>query len=294
MTRALVFFVLLLGAMGCAAPTAMAPTPTLPRATETSAVAMVSVFEDIQHEPIYPNTEFPFRLKLEPMLYRTGKTANGTSYSSSSPDPNPTVREMRVCFQFASACTPNGEWMPFQKSLNEKIPIDWLGERELFYAVEFRDAAGGKIPSRDELENRQAHVSIESVLDTRTPMASQPAFVQTQVAVTRVAFPVTGSIQIQNGMCCAGGKVNSTIELTADFSANSSIGNITEMRLLHQCATPQEMERATWEPFVAQKKFPFKISVANWVGWYLAVQYRDDKGNLSPVYCDDISIEGMQ
>ena len=28
-------------------------------------------------------------------------------------------------------------------------------------------------------------------------------------------------------------------------------------------------------------------------GWYANAQYRDDAGNISPVYCDDISVEGM-
>jgi hypothetical protein len=30
----------------------------------------------------------------------------------------------------------------------------------------------------------------------------------------------------------------------------------------------------------------------NWTGFYVSVQYRDAEGNLSPVVCDDISIEG--
>ena len=30
----------------------------------------------------------------------------------------------------------------------------------------------------------------------------------------------------------------------------------------------------------------------NWVGFYQRVQYRDALGNLSSVYCDDISLEG--
>jgi hypothetical protein len=47
-----------------------------------------------------------------------------------------------------------------------------------------------------------------------------------------------------------------------------------------------------WQPFVAQVDYPFRPPI-NWSGFYISVQYRDELGNLSPVYCDDISVEGM-
>jgi hypothetical protein len=31
----------------------------------------------------------------------------------------------------------------------------------------------------------------------------------------------------------------------------------------------------------------------NWTGFYVSVQYRDADGNLSPVYDDDVSVEGQ-
>ena len=34
-------------------------------------------------------------------------------------------------------------------------------------------------------------------------------------------------------------------------------------------------------------------AIRNFQGRYVNVQYRDVAGNMSPVYCDDISIEGM-
>ena len=283
-------------AISCSAPATALPVrvPTT-NATTNPGIATISFIASVKPEKLYPNETLTVRLNFEPIVFKSGKTADGVAYSSQQHDPNPRVHEMRVCVQMDSRCELNGAWIPFEKKFNTTLPIDWLGKRDLWVNVEFRDNAGNKIAHLGEIQNIPlSPLTVESILDTRTPMASQPAFVQTQVAVTRVAFPVTGSIEIQNGMCCAGGKVNATIELTADFSANSSEGIVTEMRMLNQCVTPPEMERATWEPFVVQKKFPFKISVANWVGWYLAVQYRDDKGNLSPVYCDDISIEGMQ
>jgi len=65
------------------------------------------------------------------------------------------------------------------------------------------------------------------------------------------------------------------------------------MRLLNHCGTLDEMNGARWEPFVKQKTFSYQIIGMNWVGWSLATQYRDANGHLSPVYCDDISVEGM-
>jgi hypothetical protein len=52
------------------------------------------------------------------------------------------------------------------------------------------------------------------------------------------------------------------------------------------------MEQAAWEPFVTQRSFPFTLAI-NWVGFYISAQYRDQHGNLSPAFCDDISLEGM-
>jgi hypothetical protein len=52
-----------------------------------------------------------------------------------------------------------------------------------------------------------------------------------------------------------------------------------------------EMIEAPWEPFETTKTYEVKIFI-NWVGYYVSVQYRDIEGNLSPVYVDDISVEG--
>jgi hypothetical protein len=66
------------------------------------------------------------------------------------------------------------------------------------------------------------------------------------------------------------------------------------MRIGHQsCTTPIDLSTVAWEPFAAFKNFSYTIFAINWVGYYVDVQYRDAAGNISPVYCDDISIEGM-
>ena len=44
--------------------------------------------------------------------------------------------------------------------------------------------------------------------------------------------------------------------------------------------------------YVGVHHFGLGIEANPIVGWYIAVQYRDASGNLSPVYCDDISVEG--
>jgi hypothetical protein len=52
------------------------------------------------------------------------------------------------------------------------------------------------------------------------------------------------------------------------------------------------MDDAVWEPFTTTRTFSVPVAI-NWAGFYVAAQYQDEKGNLSPVYCDDISVEGM-
>lgn len=44
-------------------------------------------------------------------------------------------------------------------------------------------------------------------------------------------------------------------------------------------------------PFALARTFPIEIAI-NWVGHYVSVQYMDENGNVSPVYHDDISVEG--
>ena len=59
------------------------------------------------------------------------------------------------------------------------------------------------------------------------------------------------------------------------------------------CRTDQiQMDDATWEPFTSTRTFSVPAAI-NWTGFYIAAQFQDDKGNLSPVYCDEISVEGM-
>jgi hypothetical protein len=53
------------------------------------------------------------------------------------------------------------------------------------------------------------------------------------------------------------------------------------------------MAVVAWEPFADTKVFQFTPPVSNWFGFNASVQFKDTAGNLSPVYCDDIGVEGM-
>ena len=105
---------------------------------------------------------------------------------------------------------------------------------------------------------------------------------------------VTGSVLIHGGGCCMGGPVGSVIGIDVAFSATSTVGAVTDMRVDHlSCGNSQDLSAASWEPFTTSQTYLHTIATINWYGYYTRAQYRDSLGNLSPIYCDDISIEGM-
>ena len=105
--------------------------------------------------------------------------------------------------------------------------------------------------------------------------------------------PVMGSVVIEEGLCCAGGRAEEVIELAVDFEAASPLGEVTEMRmrLANVTFTEEDLAEAEWEPFVNTKRLPVNVAL-NWVNYFVTVQYRDAAGNLSPVYSDEIAVEG--
>jgi hypothetical protein len=109
---------------------------------------------------------------------------------------------------------------------------------------------------------------------------------------TRVT-EVTGSVEIEDGICCAGGHAGETIELSVAFNADSTQGNVVEMRVVTAFvrADQERMSEETWVPFQPELSFSTQLAV-NWVGFWISVQYRDVQGNVSPIYYDDISLEG--
>lgn len=103
-----------------------------------------------------------------------------------------------------------------------------------------------------------------------------------------------GAVEIENGSCCVGGIAGETITVLVAFLADSPFGPITEMRVLAAPGrqTPPDFERAPWRPFVTSISYEVPIFI-NWTSFYIHVQFRDALGNLSPVYVDDIAVEGM-
>jgi len=105
---------------------------------------------------------------------------------------------------------------------------------------------------------------------------------------------VTGSVVVAGGACCMGGVAGSPLNINAAFSATSTAGAVTQMRVTTRygggCVA--DLSAVAWEPFATSKTFTITVAI-NWVGFYVSVQYRDAAGNLSPVYCDDVSVEGF-
>lgn len=209
------------------------------------------------------------------------------------------IAEMRFCFSASGPCQPEGDWLPYAAKQQFPIPVDWLGPREFWLAAEFRDSSGNPIPSIDYRSWQppqavtQTFTQITGVWDEATPIGNQPATVQTAVAATLAAYPVTGSVVLAGGNSAAGGTAGSTIDIGVEFAASSPYGQVTEMRVrTGGCFAEAAMTEAAWEPFAASKTIPVYV-VINWVGFYVSVQYRDANGNVSPVYCDDINVEGM-
>jgi hypothetical protein len=107
--------------------------------------------------------------------------------------------------------------------------------------------------------------------------------------------PVQGSVEIENGFCCAGGYAGQTITLSVEYTATSPFAPVTEMRTGNfrsaGCLSEPEMNQLGWEPFVLEQESPVQVAI-NWVMFYASAQYRDALGYISPIYCDDIAVEG--
>lgn len=133
----------------------------------------------------------------------------------------------------------------------------------------------------------------EAISQSATLSASEIPTAATPLHVsTTTDSPVTGAVQIAGGGCCIGGTEGDTLQAQVSFSAASSKGQISQMRVVTGCASDTDLESADWEPFADSKTYPVYVAL-NWVGFYVCVQYQDEYGNLSAVYRDDISVEGM-
>lgn len=127
-----------------------------------------------------------------------------------------------------------------------------------------------------------------------SPTSETPTAMTQMSTQERITAPVsfTGAVQIAGGSCCIGGFDGETIQAQVSFSAASPFGRVSQMRVKTYCFADTDIESEAWEPFVDSKAFPVHVTI-NWTGFYICAQYQDEYGNLSPVYRDDISVEGM-
>jgi len=153
-------------------------------------------------------------------------------------------------------------------------------------------------PSRGQTTIPPTLAPLETIL---TPSPTLPATLpasETPTAMTPVEVSVTapvsftGAVQIAGGSCCIGSFDGETIQAQVSFSAASPFGSVSQMRVISGCFADTDMESVAWEPFVDSKTLPVFV-IINWSGFTVCVQYQDEYGNLSPVYRDDISVEGM-
>jgi len=245
-----------------------------------------------------------------PVIYSVARRSDGSIKSTQErPWESHNVSEMQVCVSMDTPCQLSSNWIPFEPSPDAgiygeaaiqkfSIQVDWIGPRTIWLVTQFRDNNKNPVFSiSHSYENPQAitHISlvITGVWDEATPIRVQPPTVQTAIAATKVAFPLVGSVEIEEGRCCVGGTSGDTIEVQVSFSANSPFGIVEEMRVrtTGSCFTENDMVDTGWEPLVPSKTYPVHVAI-NWIGFYVSVQYRDNLGNLSPVYCDDIGVEG--
>lgn len=106
--------------------------------------------------------------------------------------------------------------------------------------------------------------------------------------------PVTGSVVLKGGSSVTGGTVGSVLAIEAAFQASSPSGPVTEMRTAARYGgnCVKDMSSAAWEPLAPAKTLTVTVGL-NFIGLYVSAQFRDANGNLSPIVCDDISVEGM-
>jgi hypothetical protein len=137
----------------------------------------------------------------------------------------------------------------------------------------------------------QAQATIVHYLATRGP--AQPASPSTPNSPTPY-LPLRGGLEIEGGACCVGGIAGETTTIRVSFFAESPYGEVTGIRIFAGAVPrpPQDFEQVPWQAFLASTSYEIPIFI-NWTGFYVQVQFRDALGNLSPIYVDDISVEGM-
>lgn len=124
-------------------------------------------------------------------------------------------------------------------------------------------------------------------------VATAPPSALSPNSSTRAPAEVLGSVLLEQGRSASGGTAGTTIQVEVDLTATSTAGKVTDMRVARVggCNNSGQVEKAEWQPFAPKAYLPASLGL-NWVGFYVAAQFRDDQGNVSLIYCDDISLEG--
>jgi hypothetical protein len=101
-------------------------------------------------------------------------------------------------------------------------------------------------------------------------------------------------VLLNEGDCGSGGIIGEIVTLDASISVENGDPATTLMRhkTASSCLTEEELSGELWQPYLSSIEIPFE-AISGWVGVYLSVQLQDDKGRMSNVLCDDISVEGM-
>jgi hypothetical protein len=290
---------------------AQTPTPSpLPLATFTPTPVVPTVdITDLASTPAsggqksvfvlaYPNGDkavaggsLSFNLSFEPVIFQS--LNGGTSQTLWE---NSDVVEAQFCFAPDAPCELADQWVPFASDQQFTVPVVWLGPRTYWFKAQFRDSAGDIVPalsgdSSAPQETAETSIEVVSVIEAGTPVHALPEQVQTAIAVTQAAFPVSGSMKIEGSPCCVGGKAGSTLPVKVNFAATSPAGAVTDMKVSSCFVLTQTPDQVSWEPFAPEKTFDVNVAL-NWTTFSLGAQYRDAQGNLSPVYCDEIAVEG--
>jgi hypothetical protein len=289
-------------------------TPTPPLSSQETGEPVVSlVLYPVEGGAAYTGRQLQVVLEAIPERIIITQKSDGSVESVSTAWTDFTVSEMQYCFSFDEPCMLSEAWAPFTLSPDSvylggsaqqkySFTVDWVGPRILYAVAQFRNANKDPVlafastfASNKPVVTGQISMQIEGVWNEATPVLDQPGPVQTAIAATKAAFPVTGSVVLNGGASATGGIAGETIQVQAAFTGTSPYGAVTQMRAKQTgtCRTDQiQMDDAQWEPFTTARSFPVALAI-NWIGFYVAAQYRDEKGNLSQVYCDDISVEGM-
>ena len=277
---------ILVCALGCAAPITPTPAPT----PAIKGHVVLAIFGESGATALTTGVGNAITLTIAFRPFKQIDPTNETDWREH------TIAEMRYCVGAGRACDLPARWMPFANNVRVPVNVDWIGVREYGVTAQFRDARGAIIPAGNNFaESASNWMTITGIADERTPVALQPPALQTIIANARATFPVTGKIQVGERPII-GGKAGSALDIKVKFEASSPRAEIKEMRVkispLGRCLTSEEMNDAPWENFLAEKIYPVRVAI-NWQTFKANAQYRDAQGNLSPVYCGEVVIEGM-